>query len=40
MHVRTSEIAWIGEPELNEISSGVQNLSIKIENVTFPSNVH
>ena len=39
VHVRTGEIAWIGEHQLNEFSSGVQNVSIEMGNKTYASNV-
>jgi PBP1b-binding outer membrane lipoprotein LpoB len=38
IYVQTGEIAWIGEHQLNEFSSGVQNLSVEMGSRRYVSN--
>jgi hypothetical protein len=38
VHVRTGEIAWIGEHQLNEFSSGLQNVTIELGSQRFVDN--
>jgi len=38
IYVETGEIAWIGEHQLNEFSSGVQNLSVEMGSRRYVSN--
>ena len=40
IHVKTGEIVWIGSHELNEFSSGVQNIEVELGRRTYVANAN
>lgn len=40
VHVKTGEIVWIGEHEVNEFDSGVENITVEMGILKTPSNDH